>query len=622
MDALEMATTQDAHALKVGPVTPHDSHGSTMYRNSRVVENFRPLKVIIIGAGFSGIYCGIRIPERLRNVNLTIYEKNAGVGGTWFENRYPGCACDIPCEYSTEDQNHIYSQGQTAHSYQYTFAPNPHWSRLYAPAAEIRAYLESIVERYSVNRFIKTSHKVIGAKWHEDSSKWHVTTVNLLTKETLEEKADVIISARGTLNEMSWPDIPGLHNMKIPVMHSAAWDDSIDLQNKRIGVIGGGSSAIQIIPNLQQVSGAHLNCFIRSKAWVSKPFGDTMMDSLGMQGIDFSPEQKHRFATDPEYYLKIRTLIERESNSTHALTLAGSAMQKLARDNMTAFMREKLANKPHILESLLPNFSVGCRRLTPGPSYLEALGKGNVDFISTPIRCAEDTALVLQSGETKELDILVCATGFQTTAPPPFLVTGTNGQTMQQKFEPYPETYLSLATDGFPNFFMMLGPNAAIGTGPLTTMIERTGDYIIKCIRKLQKEGISSMEPKHARVKDFSQIIDDYFKDTVYLDGCTSWYKKKGSKGDRIVGIWPGSALHAMETLRSPRWEDFNYVYRQDKDGVESNRLAWLGDGWSAAQIDPEAGDLAHFLQPGLVDIPADPFPEDTSEFKKLPFSH
>lgn len=282
-------------------------------------------------------------------------------------------------------------------------------------------------------------------------------------------------------------------------------------------------------------------------------------------------------------------------------------------------MRERLADKPHILESLLPNFSVACRRLTPGPGYLEALAQDNVDFINTPISRAKDSSLVLKNGEERELDILVCATGFQASAPPPFPVTGRHDQTLQQKFEPYPETYLSLATDGFPNYFMMLGPNAAIGTGPLTTMIERTGDYIVKCIRKLQKEGISSMEVKPERVQDFSEVIDEYFKGTVYLDKCSSWYKSKGGRGDRVTGVWPGSALHAMETLRSPRWEDFDYTY-SEKSG--RNRLAWLGDGWSAAQVEAGAGDLAHFLQPGLIDIPAEPLPEDTLQFRQLPFSH
>ncbi|KAJ4255164.1 hypothetical protein NW757_004670 [Fusarium falciforme] len=541
--------TQATHTVLNGLTTPQSSSGSDVALKPRVVENFRPISVIIIGAGFSGIYCGIRIPERLRNVKLTIYEKNSGIGGTWYENRYPGCACDIP-----------------SHSYQYTFAPNPNWSQSHAPAPEILQYLESVTKRYSVDRFIKTSHKVLDAIWDEKASQWHVTVKNLQTGETLEDRADVVISARGTLNERSWPDILGLQDMKIPVMHSASWDE----RYARI----------------------------------------------------ISPEQRKKFATDPEYYLNFRTAIERDGNSAHSLTMKDSQMQKLAREDLIALMRKKLESKPHIFESLLPDFGVTCRRLTPGPGYLEALTEDNVEFINTPITRATETGLVLQSSEEKKLDILVCATGFQTSAPPPFPVIGKNGQTMQQRFEPYAETYLSLATDGFPNYFMMLGPNAAIGTGPLTTMIERTGDYIVKCIRKLQKEGISSMEPKAARVKDFSKIIDEYFKGTVYLDRCSSWYKNNGGRGDRITGVWPGSALHAMETLRSPRWEDFDYVYREDSAGNEGNRLAWLGDGWSAAQVDPGEGELAHFLQPELIDIPSEPFPEDTPVFRMLPFSH
>jgi hypothetical protein len=335
-----------------------------------------------------------------------------------------------------------------------------------------------------------------------------------------------------------------------------------------------------------------------------------------------SPEQKARFTNDPDHYLEFRTIIERDANSIHALTLKGSDFQKEAREDFTALMKERLAKKPEILKSLLPSFSVGCRRLTPGPGYLEALVEDNVDFIDTPILKASGAKLVLENGEQKDLDALVCATGFQASAPPPFPVTGRNGITMKEKFEPFAETYLSLATDGFPNYFMMLGPNAAIGTGTLTTMMEMAGDYIIKCIRKLQKENIMKMEVQERRVKDFSRIIDEYFKKTVYLDSCSSWYRSNGGKGDRISGLWPGSALHAMECLRSPRWEDFNYVYEGEESGDQCNRLGWLGNGWSIAQTDSEEGELAHFLQPGMVDIPAEPYPENTTLFKLRPFSY
>jgi len=335
-----------------------------------------------------------------------------------------------------------------------------------------------------------------------------------------------------------------------------------------------------------------------------------------------SKAEMDRFAADPKFYLEFRTILERDSNSVHSITLKDSEMQKMARADFTEVMRERLAAKPHILESLLPAFGVGCRRLTPGPGYLEALVEDNVDFITTPITRATSNSLILQDGEERKLDVLVCATGFQASAPPPFPVVGRNGQTMEAKFDPYPETYLSLATDGFPNYFMMLGPNAAIGSGTLTTMMEFTGDYIIKCIRKMQKENITTMEAKSQRVKDFSDYIDSYFKKTVYLDQCSSWYKSKKGKGTRITGLWPGSALHAMECLRSPRWEDFEYMYEGESGDGESNRLNFLGNGWSIAQVDPEAGELAHFLQPGLIDIPVEPLPEEDIVYKQRPFSH
>lgn len=298
-------------------------------------------------------------------------------------------------------------------------------------------------------------------------------------------------------------------------------------------------------------------------------------------------------------------------------------MQQLARDSFTELMKNRLAKKPEIFDHLLPEYGVGCRRLTPGPGFLEALASDNVKVLRNPIAKAHSTGLELQDGTKLDFDVLVCATGFRTSAPPPFRVEGVDGQLMASRFDPFPETYMSLATDGFPSYFMMLGPNAAIGTGPLTTMMEKTGDYIIKCIRKMQKENIAHMEVKKERVKDFSEVAANYFKRTVYVDNCNSWYRNNGGRGGRISGLWPGSALHAIETLRSPRWEDYDYRYAgEGGSGKEVNRLAWLGNGWSAVQTDDGAGELAHFLLPEAVDDPDEPFPEDTRAYRERPFSH
>lgn len=338
--------------------------------------------------------------------------------------------------------------------------------------------------------------------------------------------------------------------------------------------------------------------------------------------IQVNESQKKKFQTDPDAFLKFRSTVEREANSVHAMTLKDSPMQNFVRDDFTAFMKKRLEKKPELFDSLLPGFGVGCRRLTPGPGYLEALVEDNVDFVSTPIRRCLPSGIELSDGKQIELDVLVCATGFQTSAPPPFPVIGKDGQTLSQRFDPYPETYLSMATNGFPNYFMMLGPNAAIGSGSLTMMIEMEGDYIIKCIRKIQKENIKSMEVKESRVRDFSEYIDAYFKRTVYSEDCNSWYRSKGGRGSRVTGLWPGSTLHAIETFRSPRWEDFEYVYEGENDGLEGNRLSWLGNGWSSTQIDDDGGDLAFYIQPEFLDVPAVPLPEETQFYKTRSFSY
>jgi hypothetical protein len=277
-------------------------------------------------------------------------------------------------------------------------------------------------------------------------------------------------------------------------------------------------------------------------------------------------------------------------------------------------MRERLKKKPEIAAFILPSFAVGCRRLTPGPGYLEALVEDNVDFVSDQISEIVPEGVILETGRKIEIDALICATGFNASSPPPFEVYGKNGKSLQERFTPHRDTYLTMTVDGFPNFFMMLGPNSAIGSGSLTMMIETEGDYIIKCIRKLQKEDYISMTPKPERVKDFMDYTNEYFKNTVYMDECNSWYRSDGGKGDRITGLWPGSTLHCLEALRAPRWEDFDFETKDE------NRLRWLGNGWSVTQLD--GGDPAWYLEPSLQNVPVAGKPEDDEEFKRRPFSH
>jgi hypothetical protein len=280
-------------------------------------------------------------------------------------------------------------------------------------------------------------------------------------------------------------------------------------------------------------------------------------------------------------------------------------------------MKERLSKKPEIADILIPSFAVGCRRLTPGPGYLEALVEENVNFISDKIAEVTPTGITLESGIHVPLDVLICATGFNTSAPPPFTVIGQNKLTLRERFTPFAETYLSMAVDSFPNYFMMLGPNSAIGSGSLTMILETEGDYIIKCMRKLQKEDYASMVPKAARVRDFSDYVHAYFQKTVYMDICNSWYRSEGGKGDRITGLWPGSTLHALEAMRAPRWEDFEFEAKE----AEGNQLRWLGNGWSVTQLEG-GGDPAWYIEPEEMEVPVAGKPEESERYKRRPFSN
>lgn len=314
--------------------------------------------------------------------------------------------------------------------------------------------------------------------------------------------------------------------------------------------------------------------------------------------------------------------MEKASCSVHALTLADSPFQKMARQGLTAATREKLASKPEIQEFFVPGFAVGCRRLTPGPGYLEAVVQDNVDFITTGIKAAYENGLELVDGAKVDLDVLVCATGFHTSVAPPFPVMGRSGVSLEQRWADFPDTYLSIATDGFPNLFFMFGPSSGVSTGPLTTLFEAAGDYIVKAVRKMQRENIDAMEVQKRRVTDFVAYMDNYFKKTVHVDSCSSWYKR--GETNRIAVIWPGSSLHAMEAMRSPRWEDWDYTYKGEdgQGGDHVNRMAWLGNGWSALQLDDSAGDVSYFVQEHHVDIPEAPLPEKGLKYTQRPYAY
>ncbi|PPQ64327.1 hypothetical protein CVT26_002210 [Gymnopilus dilepis] len=573
----------------------------------------RPIKVVVIGAGYSGIVAGIRFRQRVQNLDFTIYDALAGVGGTWFANHYPGLRCDIP-----------------SHAYQLTFESHTDWSAFYATGEEIRQNLEKIVDRYQLRPFIKLEHRVTLAKYDEEAGKWHLTirrprpringnSIPQVEYEEISDTADILFNGVGCLSRWTWPDIPGLETFSGQVVHSADWNirqDKEYLKDKRIGVIGVGSSAIQIVADLQPKV-KHLVNYVRGQTWISSTFvRERLLQLSGDDTVDnyeFTEKDKATFK-DPAYYNKFRRDIEREMNLAHPLTRLANPMIHEVRDEFKKTMLQKLAKKPWIADHIVPDFAVCCRRLTPGPGYLEALCQDNVDFVPSHIKRVTATGIETVDGGVQDLDIIVCATGFDTSYILDFDIIGRKGVTLKDHHTPHPRTYMSIAVDGFPNMFQALGPNAGVGAGNLLLIMERQVDYAVAATLKIQRERIKSIEAKAEAVADFDEYIEASISlaqidsrslvsvpelfPNLFGTKCRSWYKA-GKEEGRVVALWPGSPIHAAMALAHPRWEDYNYEFL---DGVK-NRLYWLGSGDTVADIDPEA-DKAWYLRPENIDFP------------------
>jgi len=265
-------------------------------------------------------------------------------------------------------------------------------------------------------------------------------------------------------------------------------------------------------------------------------------------------------------------------------------------------MAKKLEKKPEIMEALEPNWPPGCRRLTPGPGYLEALVEDNVNFISTKIKRFTEQGIETIDGKQRKVDLVICATGFDTSLRQPMPVIGKNGASLNSIWEHSPEAYLGIFPPEMPNMMRFIGPNGACGTGGLLLVVERACEYMIEVVQKAQREYIKSIQPKPHATRMFVQHTDQYFTQTIYTQPCKSWMKR-GKESGRIVTIWPGSSIHIMKTYEHPRWEDFDYTHCPE---TEDNYLRWMGNGLTVLQEqDKHTADYLH-----SVDVPPVIFPD------------
>ncbi|KAL2784479.1 hypothetical protein BJX66DRAFT_316579 [Aspergillus keveii] len=349
--------------------------GATAFQlEEHPIDQVRPIKVGVIGAGLSGITAGVLLPAKLPGLDLRIYDKNSDVvcsllkyylfmrtskkedeadkcmqGGTWFENTYPGVRCDIP-----------------AHVYQSNFEPNTRWTEEFAQGAEIRDYWQGIARKYDVYKYIRAQHKVERAEWVPNKGKWKVTVRDLKKDEEYEEELDVVLNAIGHFNAWKLPAYPGIHDFKGPLFHSSNWDHSVDLKGKRVALIGNGASGLQVLPSIQPIA-AHVDHYARNRTWIADSFG-----TVGVRRLEpnlIPPETIDSF-NDADTYLAYRKKIESGYFSRFGAIFRGSEENTGLREKWSELMLRRVTGKPELAEKIIPDFPPNCRRPTPGPGYL------------------------------------------------------------------------------------------------------------------------------------------------------------------------------------------------------------------------------------------------------------
>ncbi|RVX67654.1 hypothetical protein B0A52_08183 [Exophiala mesophila] len=540
--------------------------------NEDPYETRRKLRVIHIGAGASGITFAKFAEDRLQNVELQIYEKNKDVGGTWLENRYPGCACDIPSA-----------------SYQFTWERNPNWSQYYSESPEIWQYFKDVTDKHGLMKYIKLEHKIAGAYWKPEEGVWEVK-VQRPDGTEFTDTCNVLVNGGGVLNNWKWPEIEGLHSFEGKLTHSANYDTSIVLKDKRVAVIGIGSSGIQITSKIASEVG-QLYTWVKTPTWITAGFAQRFAGPNG-GNFKYTEEQKKRFADKPDLFLKYSKMIESELNVRFKFILNGTPEAEGAREFARQEMTQKLgSNHPELLEALIPkNFGVGCRRPTPGNGFLEALSQDNVKVFTKQMQRITPRGFVDSEGNEHEVDVIICATGFNTSWIPRYPVEA-NGYSIAKMWAKEPSSYISLGVPHMPNYFMMAGPYGPLGHGSFLPIIETLAGNIIQCIDKMQKDRIKSLTPKEEIAQQLKQHAALFLQRTAWTSGCSSWFKQ--GRIDGPLPMFPGSRLVYMDLLSKPRFEDYQIEYVNSK-----NMFDFLGNGFATREFDGR--DLSYYL--GLLD--------------------
>jgi cation diffusion facilitator CzcD-associated flavoprotein CzcO len=474
--------------------------------------------VVIVGAGFAGLGMAISLKRGGRD-DFVILEKAAELGGTWRENTYPGCGCDVP-----------------SHLYSFSFAPNPQWSRSYADQPEILEYLRRVAESFDVTRYIRFNTEFVDARFDESADRWVVTTRD---GGTVTGRA--LVLGVGPLHRPAYPDLPGLASFTGPTFHSARWEHDIDLTGKRVAVVGTGASAIQFVPEIAPKV-QQLHVFQRTAPWL-----------LPRPDHPFGPRSKRVFTTVPPARWAYRAALYWRNE----LAAAGFTMNpKLMR--LAAWVsRRHLAKQvtdPELRAKLTPAYTIGCKRILVASTYYPALTRPNVELVTDPIAEIGPEWIATNDGTQRRVDVIIFGTGFHVIDTLGELsITGPGGVTLSDAWRGGVEAYLGMTVAGFPNLFIMLGPNTGLGHNSVVFMIEAQLRYVTRCLSQLRDGGRLTVNPQAQR--DFNTRLQRKMRRTVWTaGGCRSWYLDSDGVNR---ALWSGSSAGYWLRTRRPRRADY-----------------------------------------------------------------
>ncbi|MDX1634088.1 MAG: NAD(P)/FAD-dependent oxidoreductase [Marinobacter sp.] len=476
--------------------------------------------IIIIGTGFGGLGMAIQL-RKAGYSDFILLEKAEGVGGTWRDNTYPGAACDV--------QSHLYS---------YSFEPKHDWSRKFGHQREIRQYMVDCVQKYNLGPHIHFNQEVSEARFDAGSHRWIVHT-----RSGDRFEANVLITATGQLNQPAYPRIQGLDSFQGHAFHSARWDHDHDFAGKRVAVIGTGASAIQFVPEiLPQV--ARLKLFQRSAAWV-----------IPKPDRPFKPVEQWLFKHLPGHDRLYRNLIYWKNESRALAFTKFNFLLELFAWQAKRELRKHVKD-PVKLEKLVPDYKIGCKRVLISNDWAPAMNQEHLELITTPITRVTPKGILTEDGQEHEVDTIIYGTGFKATDfLSPMTITGAHGQDLNAAWRQGAEAYKGITVNGFPNLFMLYGPNTNLAHNSIIFMLESQIRYVLSALSLLQKKGSGwAMQVRPERQSEYVESLQESLRNSVWEAGCTSWYRNE--QGRNTVN-WPGFTFTYRLATREVDPEDY-----------------------------------------------------------------